>query len=123
MDMFSWLLVGHLVGDWLLQNDWMAKGKKDGLVTKAGLTHFAIYTGAIAAVLKLLGLAQKSPIAIVAISVLIFVSHWFIDATDVVDRWMRLYQQSQLTIVRMMVDQTFHLLVLAGVAFVWGQLY
>jgi hypothetical protein len=123
MDIFSWLLVGHLVGDWLLQNDWMAKGKRGGLVTKAGLTHFAVYTTAIATVLKLLGLAQKSPIAIVAISVLIFVSHWFIDATDIVDRWMRLYQQSQLTIVRMMVDQTFHLLVLAGVAFVWQQLY
>ena len=43
MTMFSWLLLGHLLGDWLLQNDWMAQGKRQGFFTLAGLIHFTIY--------------------------------------------------------------------------------
>ena len=122
MDLFSWLLVGHLVGDWVLQNEWMAKGKRTGLLTKAGLTHFLIYTTAIIIVLALLGPVHKDPLAFLATIVLIFISHWLVDATNVVDRWMQFYQQSQGTMIRVMVDQTFHLLILATVALAWQTL-
>lgn len=44
MSLFGWLFIGHLIGDWLLQNDWMAKNKQRSLFTIAGFTHFAIYT-------------------------------------------------------------------------------
>ncbi len=44
MNLFSWLLVGHLVGDWVFQSDWMAQGKRQGLVTPAGMVHFVVYT-------------------------------------------------------------------------------
>ncbi len=118
MSVFSWLLIGHLVGDWLLQNDWMAKGKRENLLTTAGIVHFAIYTLAITSTLLIADLKGKEPIFIWTTIILIFVSHWLIDATNVVERWMRFYQQSNIAIVRVMVDQTLHLLFLAGLALV-----
>ncbi len=39
-------------------------------------------------------------------------SHWLIDATNVVQTWMRFYGQSDREMVRIMVDQTLHLLTL-----------
>ena len=116
MSVFSWLLIGHLVGDWLLQNDWMAKGKRKSLLTTAGMAHFAIYTLAVTSTLLISDLKGKEPIFILATIILIFVSHWLVDATNIVDQWMRFYQQSNLAIVRIMVDQTLHLLILAGLA-------
>ena len=53
MNTFTWLLVGHLLGDWLLQNNWMAMGKKQGLFTLAGMVHFSIYTVIVIGVLWL----------------------------------------------------------------------
>ena len=44
MNIFAWLFVGHMVGDWLLQNDWMARGKKTGMFALPGLVHYSIYT-------------------------------------------------------------------------------
>lgn len=56
MTTFAWLVIGHLVGDWVAQNDWMAKGKRLGLVNAAGLAHFSIYTAAVLAAGWLSGL-------------------------------------------------------------------
>jgi hypothetical protein len=47
------------------------------------------------------------------------VSHWVIDATDLVDAWMRFYGHGPVMIIRLAIDQTFHLLVLAGIAMLW----
>lgn len=116
MELFTWLLVGHLVGDWLLQNDWMAKGKKQGLVTLAGMSHFIVYTLIVAATLwwALLG-TDYSLLDFLLRVIIIFVSHWLIDATSIVQIWMKLLQQSNLLVVQMMVDQIFHILVLVVV--------
>lgn len=46
----------------------------------------------------------------------VFLSHWLIDGTRLVNLWMRVSRQSDLETVRLMVDQTLHLLVLALVA-------
>jgi len=43
MNTFAWLVVGHLMGDWVLQNDWMARGKKRRLLGGTGLVHAAGY--------------------------------------------------------------------------------
>jgi len=47
--MFETLLLGHLVGDYLLQNEWMAMNKthntRDGWI--AALTHCLLYTFAV----------------------------------------------------------------------------
>ena len=113
---FAWLMMGHLVGDWLLQNDWMAQGKKMGLVTFAGWTHFALYTATIMSAFWLSGVRGKPLAFYVALSAIVFLSHWLIDSTRLVERWMRFYRQSNLEVVRLMVDQTLHLLVLAVLA-------
>lgn len=121
MNTFSCLVVGHLVGDWLLQNDWMAKGKRQGLVTAAGMAHFAIYTLAVLAALALFHGAALPLDAYGLAAALVFVSHWLVDATDIVDGWMRLLRQTNLPLVRLMVDQTFHILVLAAVPALLGR--
>lgn len=115
--MFSWLLLGHLLGDWLLQNDWMAQGKKQGLFTKAGMTHFVTYTIMILLVFWLFNNGELNPTAALAVGVIVFVSHWLIDATDIVQGWMHFYGQSDREMVRVMVDQTLHLLALGSLTF------
>jgi len=116
MNTFAWLLLGHLLGDWLLQNDWMARGKKRGLLTLAGLVHCAIYMAAVVGTAWLSGLRQSRPASYLCFAAILFASHWLIDATDGVDRWMRLLRQSRLELVRIMVDQVLHLLTLVGLA-------
>lgn len=110
---FLWLLLGHLIGDWLLQNDWMARGKRRRFFTWAGVAHFAIYTAAVVGILWLSGVRNLDPAIYLLLLTIVFLSHWLIDATDVVRWWMRFHRQSDLEVVRLMVDQTLHLLVLA----------
>jgi hypothetical protein len=121
MNTFACLLMGHLLGDWLLQNDWMAKGKKQGLFTLAGTVHFAIYTATTISALWLSGVAEKNLMSYLILGVVMIASHWLLDATDVARQWMRFYRQSDLEIVRVMVDQTLHVLVLVLVTILlWG---
>lgn len=112
MDMFSWLLLGHLLGDWLLQNDWMARGKRQGLITLAGMTHFLTYTAMILIMVWLCHQGNLDLNLALALGIIVFVSHWLIDATNLVQVWMRFYGQSDREMVRIMVDQTLHLLTL-----------
>ena len=96
----------------MLQNDWMARGKKKAFLTLAGTVHFTIYTTTIVGVLWLSGVRDRGPMFFFTVGFIIFVSHWLVDATDVVEWWMRFYHQSNLDSVRVMVDQMLHLLVL-----------
>jgi hypothetical protein len=114
MNAFTWLLMGHLVGDWLLQSNWMAMGKKNGLVTLAGMVHFATYTAVTTGALWLSGVTENKPAFYLILSaIIIFVSHWLLDTTDIVKLWMHFYGQGRSKkFVQVMVDQTFHLLVL-----------
>ena len=116
MNIFDWLLIGHLLGDWLLQNDWMARGKKQAFFTCAGMVHFTLYTATTLGTLWFSNTVATTMTLYLGFGAFIFTSHWLIDATDVVERWMRLYQQSNLALVRLMVDQALHLLVLALLA-------
>ena len=109
---FLWLSLGHLVGDWLLQNDWMARGKRAGLFTFPGTVHFTIYTAAVMGALWLSGVWDGGPVAYF-VGLAVFLSHWLIDGADLAGWWMRTYRQSDREMVRVMVDQTLHLLVLA----------
>jgi hypothetical protein len=113
MDTFLWLSLGHLAGDWLLQNDWMARGKRAGLFTRAGMVHFSIYTAAVTGAVWLSGARDGGLVTYSFVGAAVFLSHWLIDAADLAGWWMRFYRQSDLEVVRVMVDQTFHLLVLA----------
>lgn len=112
MNTFSWLLLGHLVGDWLLQSDWMARGKKQNLFSLAGLAHVTVYTFVITTALWLAEGSKLAPILYSSLILLIFTSHWLIDTTLLVEGWMHFFGQSR-ELVRLMIDQTLHLLVLA----------
>ncbi len=116
MNTFTWLLLGHLIGDWLLQNDWMARGKRIRFFTLPGLAHFLVYAITVLATLWLdSGTALPPPTYGLAFA-LLFVSHWVIDASSIVAVWMRLLHQTDIPMVRIMVDQTFHCIILAIVA-------
>ncbi|MBX3010178.1 MAG: DUF3307 domain-containing protein [Caldilineaceae bacterium] len=116
MNIFTWLLVGHLVGDWMFQNDWMARGKQRRFFNKEIFVHCCAYTVVVALSLWLGSQHHTVSPPYLTIVLLIFLSHWFIDAGQLADRWTRLWRQSRLDMVRMMVDQTMHIIVLAAVA-------
>jgi hypothetical protein len=95
----------------------MAKGKTRRLLSLAGTMHFTIYTTIVIGALWLSGVRGGDPVRYFVISAIVFVSHWLVDATRLADRWMRLYRQSDLQWVRMVVDQTFHILILAAITY------
>jgi hypothetical protein len=86
------LILGHLMGDYLFQNDWMALNKskpgKQGL--KACVTHCLIYTFF---VLMILETASGTMLEIeikkeVITAVVLFASHFFIDRYEIGNWWM-----------------------------------
>ncbi|MDF9408619.1 MAG: hypothetical protein A4E52_02163 [Pelotomaculum sp. PtaB.Bin013] len=105
MNMFSWMLVGHMVGDFLLQTGWMAK--KTINITSL-LTHCLVYTLTIyIAVLPAGGLSLKAIIVI-------FASHIVLDHRKFVLFWVRRVNNAEsLPWMNIVIDQCFHLLVLA----------
>ncbi len=116
MTIFDWLVVGHLIGDWLLQNDWMAKGKRTSPFNFPGFIHYSIYTATIILLLVLAGVRDKPFMFYLVWIVIIFGVHWMLDASRLVDTWMRFARQTQREMIRLMVDQTMHILVLAALA-------
>ena len=112
MTLFKWLLVGHLIGDWVFQNDWMARHKQDGLFNRAILVHCAIYTVVILLAYFLSAAPPQSLRAVLRITVFIYVSHWLIDATGLAQRWMRFFGQTDVLFMRIAVDQILHVIAL-----------
>ncbi len=113
MSLFDWLLVGHLLGDWIFQNDWMAKHKQACLVNRAIALHCAIYTAIQWGVLHLV--VPELPLGPLAGFVaLLFATHWAIDAGDLAGRWIRVFHQTDALFMRIVVDQVLHVAVLAG---------
>jgi hypothetical protein len=106
-----WSLVAHLVADWLLQNDWMAKNKSN-------LSHPAAYVHGLIHMLCLLIILPLWAALIVAII------HVLIDTRKPLLWWSRFYRQtmeggvsSPLAIWR---DQVLHLVILAIMAVIVG---
>jgi membrane-bound metal-dependent hydrolase YbcI (DUF457 family) len=112
MNLFTWLFLGHCVGDWMLQNDWMATNKQNGFVNRACFVHVTIYTLCIGVSLWLAQAPAVSFRSVMLFGAAVYVSHWLIDVTNAAGLWARFIQQSDNALVRIMVDQTFHLLVL-----------
>jgi hypothetical protein len=118
MNLFNWLLLGHLIGDWVLQSDWMAAGKKRGLLNGSGLAHVCVYTAAILGALWCAGLGAERPLSWPVTGAVVLLSHWLLDTLDVAQHWLRHVLQSEKEPVRVVVDQTLHLMVLAVLS-VW----
>lgn len=114
MNQFDWLLIGHLVGDYLFQTGWMATNKMKRW--SALLVHSAVYTIVIYGFGLLSG--GLSPAAIA----LVFVSHVFIDKGFFVVTWTKYIQTpppSEFKWLTIVADQTFHLIIL-GIAISLG---
>lgn len=115
MTPFAWLCLAHLVGDWLLQNDWMAREKRGRWWSAACLSHCGVYTLVLTAAYTLLSRPWSSDSfgKTLFFVTAIFGSHWLVDGFALPARWNRLIGQSDTNLVRIVVDQTMHLLVIA----------
>lgn len=113
MTLFEWLFIGHLIGDWVLQNDWMARHKLNGLFNRALLLHCTVYTTTLVLVYLLLVGSAQTLSGYVGFAALIYVSHWLIDALGLARWWTRFFRQTDAPFMRIVVDQIMHLVVLA----------
>lgn len=105
MELFSSLVVGHLVGDFLLQTNWMAEKKDEKWAPL--IIHCFLYTAAVALFALLAGGLNILPILI------IFISHIIIDKANFVDLWAKYVTRSpENTWLRIIQDQVWHLLIL-----------
>lgn len=116
MSLFDWLLVGHLVGDFLLQSDNMAQNKGHHL--RWMITHVGLYMVVITVILVAYELAHPLPLGWVAAAwFFLMITHVILDLRGFTTRWMRFVGMSPdhawLPIV---VDQVFHILTLAVAA-------
>ena len=82
-------IVGHLVGDYLLQNDWMALNKKRNPIIC--MVHCLLWT---AAVCCFAGWRDPGNIAV------LLCSHFIQDHTNIVAWWMRLRWKDQSQFMR-----------------------
>jgi hypothetical protein len=111
-ELLIWGIVLHLIADWPLQNDWMAKNK-------ANLLHLAGYVHAIIHGLLLAIIFSWAAIPLA-------VAHLFIDTRKPLVWWSKLVRQTQPTRsdhmvdvgleVRFWTDQVFHIICVAVAA-------
>ena len=85
MEWFVGLLLGHLAGDYIFQNSWMALNKKNYL--SICTLHCTIYTLCVCSGLYLFGNINPSFLLLLGI----FFSHFILDATSIVNKWMDFY--------------------------------
>jgi hypothetical protein len=121
MTPFELLIVTHLAGDWLFQTEWMAMEKRHNW--RALLSHVAVYHALMLAVLGWrFGYGNPRVYAVVAV---LAVTHAVLDRGWPVVRFMQLMRIS-VTLppekwLLIAVDQTLHILLLAGAAIALGR--
>lgn len=110
----NWLM-GHLIGDYLLQDDWMALNKKRS--SFACLVHCLLYTAAV-------GLATRWPLWTIPV---IFATHFAQDRTNFIVWFMQHKNQRQFAAPPMapwsiiVVDNVLHMCVLWALSLVVGR--
>ena len=116
MSLFDWLLIGHLVGDFLLQTDGMANYKAQSWPWM--LRHVGAYLAVMVIVLGLYSLSHPTSLWVLAVALLfIGATHIALDRRDLTRAWMRLVGIThELAWLSIVIDQVFHLLVLVLVA-------
>ncbi len=114
-------LVCHLAGDLLLQTEWQALTKVRGLNDPEGrralMAHAATYTLPYLPVLVWIG-ADRGAARAVAVALLISLPHVAVDDGRFVRVWLRQVKHSPdpAPSLRLMVDQSFHVVCLLAVA-------
>lgn len=117
-------LVGHLVGDYLLQNDWMALHKKDyGLVGEFRCAvHCVLWT---VAVCVFAGWSLLPHVGSFYLPIILFVTHFAQDRGQLVARWMDAIGQKQFRTgpcapwSSIVVDNVWHIVT---IYFIWSVL-
>jgi hypothetical protein len=116
-------LVCHAAGDVLLQTDWQARTKVDGLgnpnARRALMKHVAVYTLAFVPALAWVA-AETTLVRAVAVGALIAVPHLLVDDGRLVSAWLLRVKhvRDPALALRIAVDQSFHLICLLGAALV-----
>jgi len=116
MSLFDWLLLGHLIGDFLFQTDSMAKHKPQSWRWMLG--HVSLYMVTITAIITGYGLSHVLPWWL-PVTAWLFIcgTHLILDRRSFTARWMRLFRASpEHPWLPIVVDQIFHLITLAIVA-------
>jgi hypothetical protein len=122
VEVFAVLVVSHLAGDFLLQTDWQAAHKRQGLgpnpVSRRALsTHVLTYTACFLPALVWIGL-ETDLLRAGALAAAIAIPHLIQDDRRLLDAYIaRVKGSAELSSgVRIAVDQSFHVLFLFGVA-------
>lgn len=119
-DLFILALLGHLVGDYLLQTKRMALGKSEPGLRGMEICseHVVLYTAAVCVFLW-----TVNPVVVAAV----YIPHWVIDRWSLATHWLRLirgrtfetakgeWDVAFTALVYAVVDNTFHLLCLFAV--------
>lgn len=116
MSLFDWLLISHLVGDFLIQTDSMARYKAQRWSWM--LAHISVYMVLVTTVVVCYALIHHLPAWLVVVALLFLAgSHILLDRRVFTVRWMRLVGMSpEHPWLPIVVDQVFHILTLAIVA-------
>jgi hypothetical protein len=116
MSLFDWLLVAHLVGDFLFQSESMAINKMAS--PKWMLAHVGAYMGAIVVVLGVYAYLHRLPWWLVVLALLFIAgTHVLLDMRFLTNRWMGWVGTStDHPWLPTVVDQVFHILTLAILA-------
>ncbi len=86
-EFFATLVIGHLIGDFLLQNKWMAMNKSGNSLKCA--VHCLVYTAAVTA-------TTWPSIHGWQWSLLVFLSHFPVDRWSLADKWLDLINSRSL---------------------------
>ncbi len=106
MELFNWLLVGHLVGDFIFQTRWMAEKKAQNFLPL--IVHSVVYTATVA-VFGLIG----NGLSWWGIG-LVFISHIILDQRKFVEVWSRVINgNTTIDWLKTVLDQSWHILILA----------
>lgn len=116
MSLFDWLLMAHLVGDFLLQTDGMAKNKATDWSWM--LRHVGAYLAIVTVVVTAYALANPVPFVLIIVLLLFLAAtHIILDRRTFVQWWTGLVGASpEYPWLSTVVDQIFHLLTVAVVA-------
>ena len=118
---FAAFLVCHLAGDLLLQTEWQALTKVRGLGDAEGrralIAHAVTYTLPYLPALVWVG-DERGAVRAVVVALLIALPHVAVDDGRFVRVWLRQVKHSPdpAPSLRLMVDQSFHVVCLLGVA-------
>ena len=122
VSVFAGFAVAHMVGDYLLQTDWQARHKRgglgrDGLARRALVSHVTTYT--LAFVPALVWLWDDLGPGVFALAALLAITHELQDdgrALAAFARTVKHTDPDEHPMVMVAVDQTFHMVVLLGLA-------